>query len=230
LGALQAPPAGVFVNGDCAYLKGERADYAALVGLLSPVRAGGMPIHLLLGNHDDRDHFRKSVRQVASVDTAVRDRHVALVRSPRANWYLLDSLDQVNVTPGLLGEAQLAWLAKALDANRDRPAIVVGHHNLEQGEVKTGLKDGRKLLEVMEPRRHVKAYIYGHTHRWQREQTERGLHVINLPPVAYPFEAPRPSGWVDARLEAEGIRLELRCVDPGHQLQGEVVELKWRAG
>jgi hypothetical protein len=47
--------------------------------------------------------------------------------------------------------------------------------------------------------------------------------------VAYVFQQSAPAGWVHAMLERKGMRLELRCVDPAHKSQGQVLKLKWRA-
>jgi 3',5'-cyclic-AMP phosphodiesterase len=228
LAALEPRPSGVLINGDCAYLKGEPGDYATLADLLQPIRQAGLPVHLTLGNHDDREHFRSALEQ-AGAARPMADKHVAILRSPRANWFLLDSLELVNKTPGLLGAAQLQWLADSLDANTDRPAIIFAHHNLEETP-KNGLKDTEKLLEILRPRRHVKAYMYGHTHNWNVQQDASGLHLINLPPVAYVFNNANPSGWVHATLQKDGVRLELRALDSSHPGHGQKQNLKWRQG
>src|SRR5580765_7138150 len=55
--ALPKRPAGVFINGDCAFNSGEVGDYALLAELLQPIREDQMPVHLALGNHDNREHF-----------------------------------------------------------------------------------------------------------------------------------------------------------------------------
>src|SRR5215468_256672 len=54
---LMKGPAGVIITGDCAYNTGESADYAVLRDLLEPLRANQLPIHLALGNHDNRERF-----------------------------------------------------------------------------------------------------------------------------------------------------------------------------
>jgi 3',5'-cyclic AMP phosphodiesterase CpdA len=227
--ALPTLPAAVLVNGDCAYLEGKSGDYHTLVDLLRPVRAGGMPVHLALGNHDHRERFWEAA--VAPKDDAAPavSRHVSVIETPKANWFLLDSLQATNVTPGELGQAQRDWLAGALDARTNKPALIVAHHNLDPANPKsTGLTDSDALLNLLLPRRQVKAYIYGHTHRWQ--QTERdGLHLINLPPVAYPFRQEDPVGWVHCRLNAKGAALELRSLDEKHPAHGQIVELTWRS-
>src|SRR5690348_141003 len=51
---LSTPPEGVLITGDCAYNTGEVADYSLLTDLLKPLRLHGMPVHLALGNHDNR--------------------------------------------------------------------------------------------------------------------------------------------------------------------------------
>ena len=221
-------PAGAFIVGDCAFSRGEPGDYAALIGLLEPLRRDALPLHLALGNHDQRENFWAALATPPAVKRPVADKQVALIRSPRVNWFVLDSLEQTLTTPGSLGAAQLAWLAEALDANRDTPAVVLIHHNPGTAESIRGLKDTEALFQVIRPRAQVKAYIFGHTHHWKVTVDPSGIHLINLPPVAYTFMANDPSGWVYAAAEREGMRLELRCLERTHPDHARTVDLKWR--
>ena len=226
--ALPKRTAGVFINGDCAFNSGETGDYGLLTELLLPIRQDQMPVHLALGNHDNRERFWNSLEQEKTAQRPVEDKQVSLLRGPRANWFILDSLETTLSTPGLLGPAQLEWLAKSLDENADKPALVMIHHNPGiSGNL--GLKDTVALFEVIRPRRQVKAYIYGHTHTWKIDRDESGIHLINLPPVAYVFQEGNPSGWVHATLGKKAIRLKLYCLDKKHKAHGQVVKLKYRA-
>ena len=227
--ALPQRPAGVFIVGDCAFSKGEPGDYASLTRLLDPLRGGGMPLHLALGNHDQRENFWTALEAKRTAKRPVADKQVALIQSRLVNWFVLDSLEQTLVTPGSLGAAQLAWLAKTLDANRDKPAVVLIHHNPGTAESIRGLKDTEELFTVIRPRSQVKAFIFGHTHNWKVTADSSGIHLVNLPPVAYPFLASNPAGWVQATARRDGLNLELRCVDPTHKDHGEIVDLKWRS-
>lgn len=223
-------PAATLINGDCAYLAGLPGDYVQLARLLQPLRDAGLPVHLALGNHDDRANLWAGIKESRAGKGVVMDKHVAMIRSAHANWFLLDTLEAVNKTPGSLGDEQLQWLTAALDQHADKPAILVGHHNphLREVENKTGLKDTDRLLAVARPRKHVKAYVFGHTHNWSVETDEQGFHFINLPPVGYVFNPARPNGWVTATLGASGIRLELHALDREHPEHGQVKELSWR--
>ncbi|MST95151.1 MAG: twin-arginine translocation signal domain-containing protein [Pedosphaera sp.] len=226
--ALPARPAGVFVVGDCALDSGEPGDYAQFTSLLDPLRAGGMPLHLALGNHDEREHFWAALETTKTAKRPVADRQVALVESANVNWFILDSLEKTLQTPGLLGPEQLDWLAKSLDANKRKPAVIFVHHNPGTREKIGGLKDTEELLKVLRPRRQAKAWVFGHTHKWRVDADESGLHLVNLPPVAYLFHPGDPAGWVHATTRPDGLKLELRCLDPAHAEHGQVVDLKWR--
>ncbi|MDB6109641.1 MAG: Metallophosphoesterase [Pedosphaera sp.] len=229
--ALKRSPSAVLISGDLAFNTGESGDYTVVAEMLQPLRAAGMPIHLTLGNHDDRNHFWDALTDVKAAARPVADRQTALLRSPRANWFVLDSLETTNSTPGLLGDEQRTWLARALDANPDKPALIVVHHNsLLKGDAKLALKDSDQLFDILRPRKQVKAYIFGHTHDWGATQDVSGIHLVNLPPTAYVFTEGKPNGWVHATLERHGARLELHCLDHQHPAQGQVVDLKWRAG
>jgi 3',5'-cyclic-AMP phosphodiesterase len=219
--------AAAFVCGDCAYNMGRAEDYTAFYERVEPLRDAGVPMHLIVGNHDSRESFLKLPGVQSQREAAVPDKDVALVRTAQANWLLLDSLEKTNSTPGLLGAEQLAWLAKTLDGNQKKPAIVMVHHNPGiSGNM--GLKDTVAFFEVIRPRKQVKAYIFGHTHTWKVEQDLSGIQLINLPAVAYTFSEAEPSGWVHAKLSPEGMRLELRCSNPKHAAHGQVHQLDWR--
>jgi 3',5'-cyclic-AMP phosphodiesterase len=224
---LPERPAAVLVDGDCAYSSGEKGDYTVLAELLRPLREGQLPVYLALGNHDHRERFWEGFPEEKAAKRPVMDRQTALIRTARANWFILDSLETTLSTPGLLGKEQMTWLSQALDANPDKAAIVVIHHNPGlSGNM--GLKDTLLLYEVIRPRKQVKAYIFGHTHTWKIDQDASGIHLINLPAVSYAFADGQPTGWVKAHLKEEGMRLELRCTDPSHKSHGEVVNLEWR--
>lgn len=225
---LAEQPAALFITGDCALNSGEKEDYATVTKLLEPIRDQQIPIHLLLGNHDNREHFWDVLQDEKEAKRPLVDKQVAMVRTPRANWFILDSLEKTLSTPGYLGKEQLDWLGSALDKNADKPAFVLIHHNLGLAE-NMGLKDTSALLDVIRPRKQVKAYIYGHTHTWKIEQDSSGIHLINLPPVGYVFQEGNPSGWVHAVVEDTKMHLELRCIDTTHKAHGQKVELVWRS-
>src|ERR1043166_5381509 len=126
--ALPKRPAGVFISGDCAFNSGEKGDYAQLTSLLGPLRGEQMPIHLALGNHDHRERVWEVLEQEKAAKRPLADRQGALLRTPRANWLVLDSLEKTLSTPGLLGQEQLDWLANAPDEKRAKPGVGVVLH------------------------------------------------------------------------------------------------------
>jgi Icc protein len=227
--ALPTLPANALVNGDCSLKNGQPGDYATLSALLKPLREAGVPIHLTLGNHDDRTVFRTAVENGRNAERPSGDRNVAIVRTPRANFFLLDSLDVVDKTPGHLGETQLAWLARHLDINANKPAIVCVHHNINDARAQNGLVDSKPLLAVLEPRKQVKAFVFGHTHVWSVKEHASGIHLVNLPAIGYPFAETQPTGWVHCTLAETGATLKLSSLDPKHKAHGQSVDLRWRA-
>jgi 3',5'-cyclic-AMP phosphodiesterase len=222
--AMEHAPRGVIIHGDCAFSTGRRGDYVQMLKLLDPLREAGLPLHLALGNHDNLERFVEAVAPQASVVPA---KYVSLVQSLQVNFFILDSLNGYPPSnPGLLGEAQLQWLGKALDEHADKPAIIVVHHNPPK------MDDYPRLLELMDARHHVKAMFYGHRHIWGLDRTPGGVHLINLLPVAYPSpRAPEPgaSGWVQATFTPDGVRLDVRCINPDNPLHGTTHDLRWRA-
>ena len=109
------------------------------------------------------------------------------------------------MTPGVLGEAQLAWLAKVLDAQPDKPALVLAHHNPDPAAKTTGLTDTAALMDVLLPRKQVKAYFFGHTHCWSLGR-QKDLHLVNVPAVAWLFDKTQPRGFITVQLRSGAQR------------------------
>lgn len=222
---------GLFVNGDLALKDGQAGDYATLVELLKPLRHGGIDVHLTMGNHDNREKCWEGCWELTENKKKVPLRHLDVLTSAVVNWVLLDSLQETDHTPGYLGESQLSWLDRSLRDAPNRPTIVMVHHNpqgvVEPGKKATGLLDTEDFMRVLDRHPKVKALIYGHTHNWDVKTRKSGLHLINLPPVAYTFSKDRPQGWVSARVDAQGMTLELRSLNLAHPQHGEKKRLDW---
>lgn len=227
-GILAEPgrPLGAFVNGDLAFNEGQSADYETFLSLVRPLRDAGIPLHLTLGNHDHRDNFRKALHAEPPADKAIENKHVSVVNGPNFRVLILDSLIRTNHTPGLLGDEQRGWLARALDAEPDRPTLVFVHHNPSKDE--GALNDHDALFEVLGPRRQVKALVFGHTHRWSLGE-RGGVRLVNLPAVGYPFGKDQPVGWVRVEPRADGISLELRCIGGDRSKDRHKDDLDWRS-
>jgi len=226
--ALKPTPAGAIVCGDLAMWSGRVEDYRQFAPILRTLTKAKVPAHLMVGNHDRRENLYAVLAEHKPAAPLVAGRHVTIIKSPRANWFLLDSV------PGVLGQPQLTWLAKALDRHADRPAIVMAHH--DPGRPRAGklprrafsLRDTKALMKLLVPRKHVKAYLFGHRHEW-RHGTHEGLHLVNLPATGYMFKRSQPSAWVLAQLAPAGMTLELRSLDPKHPAHGQKTQLTWRA-
>ena len=224
-------PAFALIDGDCAYNVGLAEDYQTLASLVTEFPDAQIPLHMALGNHDDRDAFLKQFSETDKKHAAVAGKHVSVVETKFANWFITDTLQKVNNVTGEVGNKQLGWLKAALVARRDKPAIVVGHHNpqftkLDDGRV-TGLQDTQPLFDLLESLPHVKAYVYGHTHSWSTQRRDSGLHLINLPPVGYVFNERNPIGWVDAAVSEVGLKLTLQSIDSGHPEHLKTRTLDW---
>lgn len=123
----------------------------------------------------------------------------------------------------------MKWLTQALDARPEKPALVMMHHDpiAPGAQKKTGLLDTELLLSVLLPRRHVKALFFGHTHIWKLAERD-GLHLVNLPAMAYVFSDQTFTGWTHCRLRENGMSLESQAHDQTRPEHGKVSEFTWR--
>jgi Icc protein len=219
---VATPVDGALIGGDLARLQGLPEDYARLRELLAPI-VDKVPTGLVLGNHDHRTNFRQAFPAAAGTQPPLANKHTSTREAGGLRFVLLDSLLAPDVTPGQLGSAQRAWLGEQL-TRTPTPTIILVHHTLggNDGE----LVDAERLFELLRPHRHVKAIMFGHSHKY--EVTERdGLQLINLPAVGYNFVDTEPVGWVDSLWTDEGVDLTLRSIGGNQAANGQTTSVHW---
>ncbi len=228
-----AKPAAVLINGDLALKDGQPGDYQHFARLIAPLHKAKIATHLTLGNHDHRKTFYDVMKEQRPESPPVESRHISVVKTRHANFFLLDSLQKTMVTQGTIGPQQRQWLTMVLDAHADRPAIIVTHHNPRLGgdplHFPGGLIDSEELWNVLAARPHVKAYIHGHIH--DRGVAEhRGIHILNTPATSYVADPKKSTtGWTLARFAPNGVTLTTRTTDTSHPWNGQTKTLNWRS-
>lgn len=228
-------PEFAFVNGDCAYNTGTKGDYETFRPLVQPLLDAGVPVHLTMGNHDDRGPFYELFPEANTEPVTGIERHVSVVESSQANWMFIDTLKEVNKVTGELGAEQRQWISAEINRRSadGKPVIVVGHHYaqyLPEGskEVISGLADTVEFMDLLRSKPQIKAYIFGHSHNYGYKVASGGIHLINQPPVSYLFDPARPNGWLRGQLTANSMTVELRALDKTHAEHSVAKTLAWR--
>jgi len=177
-------PEFVVASGDLVGDESE-AGYRRLQRLLEPLR---VPVHFLMGNHDDRPAFRMVFRpQEAASAQPVTE---SFEREGR-RFLLLDST-QPGTVRGTLGAEQLAWLEAQLSGRSDLPTWVFLHHQPMPIHIRwldaLGLSNGEAFLALLARYRHVEAVAYGHVHQ-ERRWRYQGALFLGVPALAFQFSS-----------------------------------------
>lgn len=171
---LNPLPRNVFALGDLAYLTGKQEEYVRMKEILAPIETAGIRLTLAMGNHDRRAPFAE-VFPTHAAASELPDRYVYVVETPRADFIVLDSLQEGPdldkwITPGALDEGQLAWLKGRLDAYKEKPVFVMSHHPLDEIGIKELLLDCPSCC----------GYIHGHNHLWRPGWIRKNYHERTL--------------------------------------------------
>ena len=217
---LAEQPDAVIAAGDQAKIDGRPEDYEVFESILAPVRKAGIPVHLLLGNHDNPANMRSPITEATAID-------IGGVR-----WILTNTQIDLETTAGRFGEAQLARIAELAGEKPEVPAVVVGHHQPELPRTDflpdIGIQDTAEFLELLDAAPNLKTYVHGHTHSWSQAATSGGKTIVNLPAIGFTFRfvPDRPLGWTLATISSRQLLFELKALDPTHPEHGQCVAIK----
>ncbi len=145
--------------GDLADL-GQAAAYERLKAIISRL---SIPVHVTLGNHDDRPTFLSVMGDGYVAETGKVDK---VIDAKGYRIIVLDSSEPGRVD-GVLEAAQLDWLRTRLAEALDRPVIVILHHNanalhIESDNIAILEPDG--FLDALATHPDIRQVIAGHVH------------------------------------------------------------------
>jgi Icc protein len=144
------------------------------------------PVHVLMGNHDDRHVYRAVF---LPGETPSRDPVCGAFDRGSCRFVLLDS-HVAGAVHGRMDDYQLAWLDADLAAHAGRPTFVFVHHPPLPIGVRwldeLGFLNGADLVHVLARHAQVRAVFFGHIHQpWARRH--RGIVFAGVPALAFQF-------------------------------------------
>ncbi len=182
--------------------RGDAASYKRFKAGTADLKA---PVYLTLGNHDHRPTFLAEYGDDLADETG-NVNHVIDQKGQRI--IVLDSSDPAERGAGFLEPAQIDWLQARLDEAKDRPVIVVLHHNITKLHVQTDfiiLKDNQALAEALASHPDIRQVVSGHVHM-STAGTYRGIPFTTFAGAHYSIEptlesrsGPVPGGPVPRR-------------------------------
>lgn len=174
---LNPRPRNIIVLGDLAYLTGRPEEYALFKEILAPLGDSGIRLTLAMGNHDRREVFAEYFPE-QKAQSRLDDRYVYVVETPRADFIVLDSLQEGEdkttwITPGALDERQVNWLQERLSSYTDKPVFVMAHHPIQETGIRNLLIDSPTCC----------GYIHGHNHVWQTSWVKKNYSEYQVLPI-----------------------------------------------
>jgi len=191
LASLPMRPDLVIVTGDCVD-KGSGAEYQRFVDLLRPLE---MPVYVIPGNHDDREHMREVWGEQGSCH------HSTYIQYVIEEWPVrLMALD--THIPGQAGgelcEERLGWLEARLDEDTSRPTILFQHHPpfaLGMSVLdEMGLAGIEALAQLIRRHSNIERILAGHVH-CHAQRLFHGTLAVTCPSTAH-------QTWLDFRPQA----------------------------
>ena len=184
--AFNPQPAVVMITGDLTEC-GLPAEYENVATMLR--RTLSMPVYVIPGNHDHREHLRAALAHLPGVTTdpkfvqyTVEDQPVRLV--------MLDTLVP-GANHGEMSKEQLVWLDRTLGEQPSKSTMIGMHHppfaaGLPQMDA-IALRDAGAFRSVIARHRQVERIVCGHHHRPIFGQCAHALASIS-PSVAHQVE------------------------------------------
>lgn len=158
---LHADAAFVVHTGDLSY-HGMEPAYHAMRTILDRLL---VPYHLLIGNHDDREAYKRSFPNTPLDDNGFVQ---YVISTPVGAFVMLDTVEH-GQEHGVLCDKRLHWLGEQLQRWRAEPVYVFLHHppfaigigSLDESR----LRQSDELGELLRGHGDVRHMFYGHVHR-----------------------------------------------------------------
>ncbi len=191
LASLPVSPDVVIVTGDCIH-EGSIAGYQRFVELLRPL---DIPVYVIPGNHDHRDHMRDVFGEQGS------HHHPTYMQYVLEEWPVrLIALDThiPGQAGGRLCEERLSWLEARLAEDASRPTILFQHHPpFDVGMPvldEMGLVGTEALGQLVRQYPNVERILAGHVH-CHAQRLFHGTLAVTCPSTAH-------QAWLDFRPQA----------------------------
>lgn len=170
-----------YADADFCILAGDLADlgqpeaYRRLKAIISRL---DIPVHITLGNHDDRPVFL----DVFGAEFAGETGHVDKVIDIKGYRVILLDSSEPGRVDGVLEPHQLDWLRARLGEAVDRPVVVILHHNANALHIVSDdirILDDGPFLEALLTHNDIRQVIAGHVHLTSTA-TYRGIPFTTL--------------------------------------------------
>lgn len=182
-------------DADFAILSGDlsgdemEADYEGLATYLAKSK---IPVHVMMGNHDDRAILRRHLHVPAD---AMSDFVQYALHRPDETIICLDTHKE-NALSGEFCQARLEWLSETLKQTGDKPAYIFMHHPplalhlppLDEAK----LEDSEAFLDLISAHSNVKHLFMGHVHR-ATTGSVRGIPFASIGALSFQAPPPRPA-------------------------------------
>ena len=204
--AFSPRPDAVVLTGDLVE-RGSVDEYLQLRAALAPLSAV-MPVHLQVGNHDDRAALRAVFGVVAGEQASPF--HQYAVEVGQGRLVVCDTVEPGHAWGSLCAE-RLDWLDRTLAQAPDRPTVVAFHHPPFATGIgfmdRLGLRSGAdECAAILARHQQVQRVICGHVHRalvvpFAGKIAMTAPSVAHQIPVAFDPQTPEafvfePPGWL----------------------------------
>ena len=209
---LQPSPAFVIISGDL--VSPDLADrsrrptpeeYAPSYELLRETLAVlDCPVHLMIGNHDDRTAFHRVMGNAPPSPDAP---HFYSFNHGGYHFVALDT-QEPGKPGGYVDAAQLEWLREDLAAHQEMPTFVFTHHHpwpigVDWMDVQN-LRNGEDVAQLLRTHGNVQRILCGHVHQ-DHEIEREGLTLLTTPATC--FQVSRVSQTTSIFSGPPGFRL-----------------------
>lgn len=171
--AMNPRPANLLIYGDVAYLEGKVEEYELFRKLIKPIENAGIHWEIAMGNHDRIANYRQVFPERFEREQPLEGRYINIVKTPRADFILLDSYLQGQVR-GEISPEQREWLVQTLKQYDKKNVFVGCHHHMRDTKIAEELKACPKFV----------AYLHGHLH-YYRTPIDEDVKTICFPSVGH---------------------------------------------